>query len=53
MNKANWTELSMHEEDSITTSHKHKKNSSVLFWVADSWAINLGLIPGEVSDLFR
>ena len=37
----------MHEQDSIPTSHKHRKHSSVIVRVSDSWASNVGSIPGQ------
>ena len=35
MNKKHWTESPMHEQDSITASHKHRKHSSVMTKVPD------------------
>ena len=43
----------MHEYDSITTSHKHRKHSSVMAKEAGSQASNLGSIPGQVSDFLQ
>ena len=49
----NWTESPMHEYDSITTSHKHRKHSSVMAKEAVSQASNLGSILGQVSDFLQ
>ena len=45
----------MHEQDSITASHMHGKHSGVMVRAvraADSYASDLGSVPGQVSDFF-
>ena len=42
----------MHESDSITASHKHRKYSSVMVRVFGSQASDLGSKPGQVSEFF-
>ena len=42
----------MHEYDSITVSHKHRKHSSVMVKMADSYKIDLGSMPDQVFEFF-
>ena len=41
----------MTEQDLIAVSHKHRKNSSIMVRVANSYKSDLGLISGQVPDI--
>ena len=42
----------MHEKDSITASHKHRKQFGVMVKEPDYQASDLDSIPGQVSEFF-
>ena len=43
----------MTEQDLIAASHhKHRKHSSIIVRVANSYKSDLGLISGQVPDIF-
>ena len=48
MNQTNCTESPIHENNSITASHKNRKHYSVMVSMSDSLASNLGSIHGQI-----